>query len=94
MAGFVGIRNAGRKPIGCAKSQTKGRNRWETQELTAFPAKAWFRHTPWEKLIKTVLRLERTVHRRDLKTGLLVRTSETVFWVSSAEGIEPATRYG
>jgi hypothetical protein len=26
-----------------------------------FPVKAWFRHTPWEKLIKTVLRLERTV---------------------------------
>ena len=28
--------------------------------MTVFPAKAWFRDTPWEKLIKTVLRLERT----------------------------------
>jgi len=25
--------------------------------LTVFPAKAWFRDTPWEKLIKTVLRV-------------------------------------
>ena len=32
--------SAGRKPSGYAKSQTKGRNRWETRELTVFPAKA------------------------------------------------------
>jgi hypothetical protein len=78
-----------RKPLGCAKSQANGHNRWERRELTAFPAKAWFRHTPWEALIKTVLRPERTVHKRDLKTGLLIKTSEAVFWVSSAEGISP-----
>ena len=57
--------------------------------MTAFPAKAWFRHTPWQALIRTVLRLKRTVYRRDLKTGMLIKTSETVFWVSSAEGIAP-----
>ena len=34
--------SAGRKPSGCAKSETKGRNRWETRELNVFPAKAWF----------------------------------------------------
>jgi hypothetical protein len=38
--------------------------------LTVFPAKAWFRDTPWEKLIKTVLRLERTVCKRAPATGL------------------------
>ena len=76
--------SAGRKPSGYAKSQTKGRNRWETRELTVFPAKAWFRHTPWERLIKTVLRLERTVCRRDPATGLCKQTTEIVFWVSSA----------
>jgi hypothetical protein len=80
---------AGRKPSGRATSKAKGRNRWETRELTAFPAKAWFRHTLWEKLIKTVLRLERTVCKRDPKTGLCVTTTETVFWVSSAQGIAP-----
>jgi len=80
---------AGRKPSGYAKSQTKGRNRWETRELTVFPAKAWFRHTPWEPLIKTVLRLERTVCRRDPATGLCKQTTETVFWVSSALGPTP-----
>jgi hypothetical protein len=78
-----------RKPLGCAISQAQGHNRWEKRELTAFPAKAWFRHTLWEASIKTVLRLERTVHKRDPKTGLLIKTSETVFWVSSAEGIAP-----
>ena len=79
----------GRKPSGCATSRARGRNRWETRELTVFPAKAWFRPTPWEKLIKTVLRLERTVCKRDPKTGLCATTTETVFWISSADGIAP-----
>jgi len=78
-----------RKPLACASSKTQGHSRWERRELTAFPAKAWFRHTLWEDLIKTVLRLERTVHKRDPKTGLLTTTSEVVYWVSSAEGITP-----
>ena len=78
-----------RKPFGGAISQAHGHNRWESRELSAFPAKAWFRHTPWETLIRTVLRLVRTVHKRDPKTGLLITTSEVVFWVSSAEGMAP-----
>lgn len=83
---------AGRKPSGSATSKTRGRNRWETRELTLFPVKAWFRGTPWEKLINTVLRLERTVCRRDPATGLCRSTSETVFWVSSAARL-PAERW-
>jgi predicted transposase YbfD/YdcC len=74
---------AGRKPSGSAVSKSKGRNRWETRTLTVFPVKAWFHQTPWEKLINTVLRLERTVCRRDPATGLCRTTSEIVFWVSS-----------
>ena len=80
---------AWRKPLGCAISHAQGHSRWEMRELKAFPAKAWLRHTSWEASIKTVLRLERTVHKRDPKTGLLTKTNETVFWVSSAEGIAP-----
>ena len=80
---------AGRKPRGCATSQSKGRNRWETRKLTVFPAKAWFRHTAWEPFIKTVLRLERTIYRRDPATGLLKQTIEVVYWVSSAAGPTP-----
>ena len=76
----------GRKPSGSATSKSKGRNRWETRKLMVFPAKAWFRATPWESLIKTVLRLERSVWKRDAKTGLLHHTCETVFWVSSLSG--------
>jgi hypothetical protein len=79
----------GRTPSGCATSKAKGRNRWETRELTVFRVKAWFRHTPWERLIKTVLRLERTVCKRDPRTGLCATTTETVFWISSAEAIAP-----
>ena len=51
-----------------------------------FPAKAWFRNTPWETLIKTVLRLERSVWKRDAKTGRLHHSCETVFWVASLSG--------
>lgn len=79
----------GRKPSGSATNKSKGRNRWETRKLTVFPAKAWFRHTPWEPLIKTVLRLDRSVWRRDAKTGMLRETNETVFWVSSLSGPTP-----
>ena len=82
---------AGRKPSGATVSHSKGRNRWETRELKVFPAKAWFRGTAWETLIKTVLRLERTVWRRDPKTGLCNQTTEIVFWVSSAEGVTSET---
>ena len=78
-----------RKPLGCAISQAHGHNRWEKRESTAFAAKAGLRHTSWEASIKTVLRLVRTVHKRDPKTGLLIKTSEMAFRVSSAEGIAP-----
>ena len=81
--------SAGRKPSGSAKSTTSGRNRWETRELTVFPAKAWFRGSPWDGLINTVLRQKRTVWRRNPATGLLKQTTETVFWVSSASGATP-----
>jgi predicted transposase YbfD/YdcC len=84
----------GRKPIGCDSSQTKGRNRWETRELTVFPAKAWFEATPWQNPIKTVLRLERMVCKRDPKTGLCKTTSETAFYVSTADGTAPKTWNG
>ena len=80
---------AGRKPSGSTVSRTKGRNRWETRELQAFPARAWFRATPWETLINTVLRLGRAVYKRDPKTGLCPQTTEIVFWVSSAAGVAP-----
>lgn len=79
----------GRKPIGSAATKTAGRNRWETRELTMFPAKAWFRDTPWENLTKTVLRLERTVCKRNPATGLCAQTTEVVFWVSSASNQTP-----
>ena len=81
--------SAGRKPSGSAKSETLGRNRRETRELTVFPAKTWFRHTPWDGLIKTVLRLERTVCKCDPKSELCKQTCETVFWVSLARNQTP-----
>jgi hypothetical protein len=34
-----------------------------------FPAKAWFRPTPWDPLINTVLRRERTVHKHVPQTA-------------------------
>jgi predicted transposase YbfD/YdcC len=80
----------GRMPIGSDTTKSAGRNRWETRKLAVFPAKAWFRHTPWEKLINTVLRLERTVCKRDSATGLCKQTEEVVFWISSASNQTPA----
>ena len=74
-------------PRDCAQSVTEGRrNRHETRRLEVFDAKAWFARTPWERLIKTVLRLKRIVHRRDAATGFWTTSRETAFWVSSAQG--------
>jgi len=70
--------SAGRKPRDSAQSVTEGRNRHETRRLEVFDAKAWFARTPWEPLIKTVLRLTRIVHRRDAATGLWTTSRETV----------------
>jgi hypothetical protein len=81
--------SVGRKPRGCARSETKVRNRFEARELKVFDAKVWLSRTPWEKLIKTVLRLKRTIHRRNPATGLWKRSCETVFWVASASGFSP-----
>ncbi len=44
--------------------------------MKAFPAKAWFRKTPWENLIQTVLRLERTVCKRDPRTVVCNQTED------------------
>jgi hypothetical protein len=85
----LALGSAGRKPSGGARSETKGRNRFESRELKVFDAKAWFRRTPREKLIKTVLRLERAIFRRNPATGLWTRTCETVFWISSASNFSP-----
>jgi len=85
----LALGSAGRKPRGCARSETKGRNRFEARELEVFDAKAWFSRTPWEKLIKTVLRLQRTIYRCNPATGLWKRGCETVFWVSSASRFSP-----
>ena len=75
---------AGRKPTGSHKSETVGRNRWETRKLTVFPVKAWFRGSPWGTLMQPVLRLERTVCERNPGPDFCKQTDETVFWVSSA----------
>ena len=60
-------------------TRTVGRNRWETRELQVFPAKDLFRGTPWENLVKTVLRLERTVYKRVPMSCRLKASKEIVF---------------
>ena len=57
----LGCGGSGERRADCARSEiSTGRSRFETRAAEVFDAKAWFSRTPWEKLIKTVLRLERT----------------------------------
>lgn len=79
----------GRKPSGQAGSRTKGRNRLEQRSVSVYPAKAWFKGTPWHGLIKTVLRVERFTQCRSADTGLWRPRSETAYYVSSAETLTP-----
>ena len=75
---------AGRKPSGSAKTETTGHNRWETREFDGVSRQGLVSRYALEKLIKTVLRLERTVCKRAPATGLCAQTTEVVFCISSA----------
>ena len=85
----LALGSAGRKPRGCAKSETKGRNRFETRELKVFDAKAWFSRIAVGEAHQN--RAAPGAHdlRRNPATGLWTRSCETVFWVSSASGFSP-----
>jgi hypothetical protein len=52
-------------------------------------SKVWFSCSAWEKLLEPVLRLERTILRRNPASGLWTRGCETPFGVSSASGCSP-----
>ena len=65
-----------------------GRNRRETRELTVFPAKAWFRHTPWDTDQDRVA-VETDGLQARPRDGILGQTTRSFFWISSAANQPP-----
>jgi len=71
-------------PLSQVSSRDKGRGRDEQRIVTVFdPAKA-FDGSEWQPHVAAIIRVERSVHTRSSKTGLLTHTSETAFYVANA----------
>jgi len=68
-------------------SKTQARNRWEVRDIQVSPAQDLLSSTPSRGLIKTALRLERTVRKRVPGSCRLKVPKEIVFYVSSACGL-------
>jgi hypothetical protein len=79
-------------PDASDETRVEGRNRWESRRLQVFSAGDAIGDLAWKPLIGTVLRLERTVHRRVPTSARLARSKEIAFFVSSACGL-PASSW-
>ena len=70
-------------PIGSARSRGHGRNRDESRTVNVFDPADKLANTDWHSHIAVIIRVEREVFTRDVKTGLLRHASETAFYVSN-----------
>ncbi len=70
-------------PLGSAHSHDTGRNRDERRTATVFDPNGMLADTDWPPHIAAIIRVERDVHTRNAKTGLLRHSSETAFYVTN-----------
>jgi len=70
-------------PLGSACSRDHGRNRDESRTVRVFDPADKLADTDWHNHIAAVIRVEREVFTRDVKTGLLRHASEIAFYVSN-----------
>ena len=70
-------------PFGSAHSHDTGRNRDERRTVTVFDPTNTLADTDWHPHVAAVIRVERDVHTRNAKTGLLRHSAETAFYVSN-----------
>jgi hypothetical protein len=70
-------------PLGSAHSHDRGRNRDERRTVTVFDPVDKLADTDWHSHVATIIRVERDVFTRNARTGLLVHSSDTAFYVSN-----------
>ncbi len=67
----------------CKLRHNKGRNRDERRTVTVFDPADTLADTDWHPHVAAIIRVERTVHTRNAKTGLLRHSAEMAFYVSN-----------
>ncbi len=70
-------------PLGSVHSHNKGRNRDKRRTVTVFDPADTLADTDWHPHVAAIIRVERTVHTRNAKTGLLRHSAEMAFYVSN-----------
>src|SRR5260370_600342 len=70
-------------PLGSAHSHDRGRNRDERRTVSVFDPVDKLAATSWHSHVATIIRVERDVFTRNARTGLLVHSSDTAFYVSN-----------
>ena len=75
--------SATKAPLGSACSHDTGRNRDERRTVTVFHPTDKLAGTDWHPYVAAIIRVERQVHTRNAKTGLLRFSAETAFYVSN-----------
>ncbi len=69
-------------PLGSAHSHDKGRNRDGRRTVTVFDPSGALADTDWHPYVAAIIQVERDVHTRNTKTGLLRHSAETTFHVA------------
>lgn len=76
-------------PLGSARSRDKGRSRDERRTVSVFDPEDSLAETDWHPHGAAIVRVERDVHARSAKTGLLRHSSETAFSVANTPVTAP-----
>lgn len=71
------------QPRDATTATDRGHNRSETRSVAIFDARNAVAGTEWENLVASIIRVTRTTHKRNSKTGLWDTTSNVAFYLSS-----------
>jgi len=72
---------AATEPLSSCHSRDKGRGRDERRTVAAFHPAGKLDDTDWNDHVRAIFRVERVVYTRSAKTGLLIGTAETAFYI-------------
>jgi hypothetical protein len=70
-------------PDSTHKTHDAARGRDERRTVTVFTPAKQLNGSEWQPHVKSVIRVERRVHTRNVRTGLLSTTSESAFYISN-----------
>ena len=70
-------------PVGSHHEDHNGRGRFESRTVAVFEPGENFDGSDWKPHVGAIIRVERLVYTRAVRTGLLNKTSETAFYIAN-----------